>query len=643
MRFLLRPVLCVFLAIQPAMAQDRPLLVDIMESVRADDWNTARALASTQDQVIQDIVTWRALRAGVGDLSEYLDFIGRNGDWPGMDRVRVRAEGALGADTSPATVLALFNGAPPETGNGAVRLVQALLASGQDDAAEAQAVLTWMSLPLDSPGHGFLMDRFGPVLANHHVTRMDEMLWQGAAESIDLMFDPVPDDIRALAVARHELRKQGPGVDALIEAIPPALQDDGGLAWERFNWRIQKDRGDEAMVLMQERSTSAEALGRPARWGRWRTIFARRLLRDDQAQAAYDLASNHFMTSGATYADLEWLSGFIALRKLDDPTRALTHFQNVEAAVTTPISTSRALYWQARAQEAAGDEDTALATYRRAAVHQTAYYGQLAAQRAGVPMDPALIGTEVYPDWTSADFAGGSVLRAALYFLQAGEQNLAEWFMTHLAEGADATGQAQLAGLAFQLNEPHIALRIAKIAASNGTILPRAYFPVTDIIDPEHPAPDALVLSIARRESEFDHDVTSPAGARGLMQLMPGTAEDVANSLDIAYSGAALLSDPRYNARLGARYLADLIDEFGENYALVPAAYNAGPSRARRWIADYGDPRSAGTDIVDWVEMIPFEETRTYVMRVSESLAIYRARLAQETVEFDILGDLTSR
>jgi len=611
-----------------AVAQDTPTLVPVMAAVRGDDWALARALALPKGPVMRDIVEWRYLRAGEGTFSEYRDFLARNPDWPGLDKVRARGEAAIPASADPQWVLDYFHDDQPTTGIGSLHLTQAYAALGMTGDAEAQAVLTWRTLPLSAPAFAALLGDYGPLLAPHHVARLDAMLWQGNDASARLMLPLVAKGWRALAVARMTLRASGPGVDKLIAAVPAALSDDAGLAYERFRWRLRKGRRDDATAILDARSTSAESLGQPGRWAGWRRILARQALRQGDPELAYRLASRHFLIDGADFADLEWLSGFIALRFLDKPAQALEHFKRLKSAVVTPISLGRAGYWQGRALDALGRTDEAQAAYAAAGRYQTSFYGQLAAEKAGMQMDPALIGNAVLPDWTTAPFAGSSALKAALLLTQAGERSLARWFMTHLAKTAGPRGQAQLAGLALSLDEPHIALRIAKVAAGQGNILPSAYFPLTDLSETDHPVPDALVLSIARRESEFDPGVSSGAGARGLMQLMPDTAKAMASALAEDYSATALLADPAYNARLGAAYLAGLVEEFGNNYLLVAAAYNAGPSRPRAWIEARGDPRSVGVDAVDWIEMIPFRETRNYVMRVTETLVVYHARLS---------------
>ncbi|WP_372602917.1 lytic transglycosylase domain-containing protein [Actibacterium sp.] len=617
-------------------ARSEPVLVDIMQAVRADEWDKARILARPQGQIALDIVDWRALRAGQGVFDDYLRFLSRNPDWPGLDRVRAQGEGLIPDGAAPADVIRFFADAAPLTGQGGVRLALALAATGRMGEAQAQAALTWVSLPLSETDQSRLLAAFGPQLKPLSQTRLDTMLWRGETGAARLMLPLVDDGWRKLAEARLALRGSEPGVDTRIAAVPAALADDPGLAYERFLWRLRKGRDADAAVLLDERSLSAASLGLPEKWAGRRHDLARAMMRDGQVELAYRLAANHYVVDGSSYAELEWLAGFIALRQLNEPAVALSHFQRFETAVDTPISLGRAGYWQGRAYEALGQMPEAQAAYAKGAVHQTSFYGQLAAEKAGVAMDPALTGREVYPDWTSAGFAGSSVLKAGVMLAQAGERNLAEWFLTHLAETAGPVGQAQLAGLALAIDEPHLALRIAKLAAGQGTVLPRAYFPVTEIAKTRHPVPPELMLSIARRESEFDPGVSSGAGARGLMQLMPGTAKAMAKVLEIDYAPGALLSDPGYNARLGGAYLAKMVEEFGANYVLVAAAYNAGPSRARRWINDRGDPRSAGVDVVDWIESIPFDETRNYVMRVTESITVYQARLKGEPVKIEL-------
>jgi soluble lytic murein transglycosylase len=235
------------------------------------------------------------------------------------------------------------------------------------------------------------------------------------------------------------------------------------------------------------------------------------------------------------------------------------------------------------------------------------------------------------------------VLKAARALHAIGEIDLVERFFTHLAEVLPREETGSLIHLVLDMGEPHIALMIGKRAAQQGHELHAGYYPITELARMEAGVAPELTLAIARRESEFDPKVMSHAGARGLMQLMPGTAREMAAKLGKSYDVASLTTDPLYNAKLGTAYLEELEERFGKSPVLVPAAYNAGPSRAIRWSAEMGDPSAPETDIVDWIEDVPFSETRNYIMRVSESLIPYRARLTGEVGPMNLSELLKSR
>jgi soluble lytic murein transglycosylase len=461
---------------------------------------------------------------------------------------------------------------------------------------------------------------------------MDEMLWQGETAAIDRMMQRVPEGWQRLAAARRALAARADGVDARIAAVPDDLRGNAGLAYERFNWRARKGRNSEAIALLAERSRSPELLGQPEKWANWRRIYARQLMRDGQYDEAYSIASLHFLVEGSHFADLEWLSGYLALRFLADPELALLHFDRFQGAVASPISLGRAGYWKGRAWAALGDTEAAAVAYAAGAEHQTSFYGLLAAEAAGLPLDPTLAGTETFPPLAETGIGDSSVLEAGLLLLDAGDLNLAERFLTHLVEGKPREESGSLAAEILDRGEPHVALMIAKRTARESIVLPAAYFPLSPLMERELPVSKALALAIARRESEFDPVVVSPAGARGLMQLMPGTASDVSDDLGISYSRERLTSDPGYNVRLGSSYLAGLTETFGPAPVLVTVGYNAGPGRSRDWLRRYGDPRRRSVDVIDWIEGIPFRETRNYVMRVTESVINYRARLGDAPV-----------
>ena len=620
-------ILALGLQTLPAGADTTQAMRTALELAAGKDWDGALAVAP--GGVGRDVIHWQRLRAGEGRLGEYEDFLARNPDWPGLPLLREKGEEAVARSDDPARVIAWFAGGLPRTGLGAVAYVRALVAQGRMAEAETEAMRAWSSLRFDAGDEEALADLMPEAVALAHEQRLDTLLWEGRRSEAERMLPRVAPDLAALAAARLALQGEASGVTALIDAVPAARADDAGLAHDRFIWRMQRDLYDEALELILSRSTSAEALGRPEAWADRRAVLARWLMREGRADEAYRVAASHFVApagGGASdYADLEFLAGFLALRKLDDPARALPHFRNLLAAVSTPISVARAHYWIGRAEEAAGQDGTP--SYQAAARHQTAYYGLLAAERLGLTLDASLLSDSRAPDWQGAPFLGSSVMAAVEILRAAGDLTLAKRFLLHLAETQDETGLAQMADMALDWGEPHLALLVAKAAAERGLILPAAYYPVTDIVPDGLSVSRALALAIARRESEFDPKARSSADALGLMQVLPGTAKLMAEKLGLPYELSKLTGDPAYNVALGAAYLAEMAEEFGPSIALIASGYNAGPGRPRRWIETFGDPRRPDVDVVDWVEMIPFAETRTYVMRVVEGVVIYRAKL----------------
>ncbi len=619
-------VLALGLQTLPATADTTEAMRTALQLAAGKDWNGALAVAPSG--VGRDVIDWQRLRAGDGRLGEYEDFLARRPDWPGLPLLREKGEEAVARSTDPARIIAWFEAGLPVTGRGAIAYVRALQAQGRAAEAETEAMRAWSRLAFSPEQEAEMIGLAPEAVGFVHELRLDTLLWEGRTKEATRMLSRVPEDLQALARARIALQEQGKGVTGLIEAVPKKRAGDPGLAYDRFIWRMKKDLYDEATELILERSKSAESLGRPQAWAERRALLARWLMRQGRAKEAYRVAANHHLPtdSGASaYADLEFLAGFIALRRLNDPATAERHFQHLLAGVSTPISVARAHYWIGRAEEAAGRDGSA--SYRAAARHQTAFYGLLAAERLGLSLDASLLARPATPDWRSAGFARSSVLAAAELLRKAGDRSLARRFLLHLGESQDATGLAQMADMALAWGDPNMALLIAKQAAERGLILPHAYYPVPEFVPDELKISRALALSIARRESEFDPTARSSADARGLMQVLPGTAKHMAEKLGKTFDAGKLTSDPAYNVTMGSAYLAEMAAEFGPSIALIASGYNAGPGRPRRWITEFGDPRRPDVDVVDWVETIPFAETRTYVMRVAEGVVIYRAKL----------------
>lgn len=624
----------------PLLAQETPAAGYAAAEIamQAEDWAAAEAAVAQAGPVARDLVTWAKLRAGEGDFPAYLAFLAARPDWPGLDRLRARGEEAIPVGYDAAQVLAYFATATPQTGQGAARLAAALNATGQADRAQAVLSEAWLTLSLTDEGHAAMLADFAPDLAPLHAARTDAMLWKWKTGDAARMLPLLDGGQRALAEARIALIRGDADAAAKLALVPAELRDGPGLAYDRFNRLAEQGDYSAAAAILTIRSIKAEDLGQPFRWASWRAVLARWAMREGRPAQAYALATTHFLTTGDFYADLEWVAGYVSLRYLDNPAQALTHFSRVEQDVTSPISLARGGYWVGRADEALGEPDKAAAAFGRAAQNQTAFYGLLAAERLGLSLDPALTGAEQFPDWRQAAFLGSDQMEAMLLLIGANDRGAAVQFVAQFGKTLDRTGIGQMGALLTQMNEPFLTVLLGKAAVERGIILPGVTYPLHPLAQTALPVAPELALAIARRESEFNYTVGSPVGALGLMQLMPDTAREVAGELGIAYQPARLTSEWQYNVQLGAQYLANLQLRFGNSPVLIAAGYNAGGSRPQTWISERGDPRLGEVDVVDWIEMIPFNETRNYVMRVTESIPIYQARLSGQTGPVNFLA-----
>lgn len=628
-----------------AQTEDGPVPPDPLSlAIRAtwsEDWTAATSLARKGKAIDAVIIDWIRLRNGGGSPAEITSFVQSYSDWPGLPYMYEKGE-ALLQGQSPENTLRYFATQPPQTGAGMLALAHAYLAMGDRTSAIAIAQRAWISYRLSADLEQAFLSKFSDDLAPLHAARLDFALWQDWQDTAEAALARVSGEDALLGKARLALLQGTPGVDEAIDNVPDAFKHQSGLVFDRFRYRYKKRAlRASAEAFLIENSISAVRLGDPMEWERYRHILARDATEDGRQQAAYQIAAQHYIADPAEAAQLEWFAGFIALKRLKDPARASVHFRNFLDGVATPISLGRGYYWLGQAYDAMGRTDLAQVAYSEGTRYNSSFYGQMAqrhlegAAPTAHPTPPPMRGDQSL--WAS------SVLQAGLRLIEAGERNLGERFLTHLAEGRIPYDQQRIADLALRLDDPHLALRIAKRAASEGVILEDAYYPLHPIAQMRHPVPTPLVLSIARRESEFDHTVSSHAGALGMMQLMPKTAEHVAGQLGRSVDLSTLRQDWRLNTELGAAYLRELADEFDNNIPLMAAGYNAGPGNARKWLQRFGDPRDPQVDVIEWIESVPFEETRNYIMRVMEAVPIYREKLGGERHPIPLDQELKAR
>jgi soluble lytic murein transglycosylase len=632
-------------AIAPACAaplseSDRRIYGEAFTAAKRGDWARARRVAATaHDQLPAQIIRWLQYRqpASGATFAEITAFIDSHPEWPGPKLLRQRAEEAIGTATD-SQLATWFNTHPPVLPTAKLREAQIWMSQGRHDDAIQLIRQTWIDGDFTAIEEKLMLQRYHDVLRGEDNTlRLDRLIWDGQTEQAKRMLRHVGPDTAALGQARLALAAMSPGVEGLIARVPPALQNDPGFLFERMRWRRHNDLDDEAATILEHAPSD---LVRPNAWATERLILARRLLDDNQAQRAYRIAAGHGLSNGPTFAELEFLAGWIALRSLHQPETAYNHFVRLYDAVKLPISVARGAYWAARAAEAMKQVSLAEAWYASAAPQMTTYYGQLAATHSG-SAGPATV-LQV-PKPTTAEIAASErneLVQAARDLAQIGDSDDLQAFLRRITDQAQtASAFALTARLARALDRPDIAVTAAKHASYAGITLLDEGYPIADL-PPGGSIEKPLVLAMTRQESAFDRGAVSGAGAMGLMQLMPATAAKIAKLLHLPFSQKRLTNDLAYNVTLGRAYLGSLIENFSGSYVLAVAAYNAGPSRVHQWMQDHGDPRRENVDVIDWIERIPFTETRNYVQRVLENLQIYRLRLGARVPTVSLAADL---
>jgi soluble lytic murein transglycosylase len=629
----MRPI---FLALVLALTAGVARAQGVMDAIRADDWAGAAALAAQYpDPVAAKLVTYyRLLAPAVGGAAEIADFIAANPDWPQQALLALRRDEALATTSDDASVAALCARVAPARPAALVRCAEAEDALGQRAAAADAARAAWRGGLDGVTAEAALLQRFGGALtAADHWRRFATLLGRDDAALARLL--PLLDatsQLRARAILA--LRHDDPQAASLLDAAGSAGRAEPLLFLAQSGWLRRLGRVADARALWQSTGAMAEQLAPPdtrATFWAERDRLARALLRAGDATGAYALADDRAPLSGEAALDQAFLAGFIALEILHDPKQAEPHFRALTTLSEAVITAARAHYWLARTAVARGDGARARAEYAEAARFPLTFYGQLAARALGEA--PETLNARILalhdPGWTAAevdDFAHREVARAATLLVAWGAPRRARPFLTRLASLAqDAADRSMDAHLSLAFGIPDEAVMIARLAGRAGVMLPDAGWPIAAPV-PEGPLPPALVLGVIRQESSFDIAAESPSGALGLMQLLPGTARLIAAKLGAPAAPGALTSDARYNIQLGTAYLGQLLDHYAGALPLALAAYNGGPSRVAEWLAENGDPRAGGIDIIDWIELIPFAETRNYVERVTENIAIYRAR-----------------
>ncbi|CCM74938.1 lytic transglycosylase domain-containing protein [Rhizobium mesoamericanum] len=559
--------------------------------------------------------------------------------WPGLSKLRAYSERALyDENPDPTAVLAAFGQSAPETTSGAMILSRALVATGKQSQAAKYIRKVWRGETLDKSTEDKILAEFSGLLTSpDHKARMDFLMYRNRAAQAKRFGDM--GQAQSLYKAWAAVISKAPNAGALLAAVDGQWKGDAGYLFARIEYLRKQEKYEEAAKLLQQMPRNRNELVNAGEWWNEQRIVSRGLVDQGEFKAAYTIVANYAATTPTDIVEAEFHAGWYALRGLQDPAAAQAHFRKILDFSSGPISVARAWYWMGRSAEAGG-AGKASEFYDKAASYPTTFYGQLASDKLGrKTLNVA------YPSPSQADrqrYLAREAVQAISRLEAAGHSWRAKDLYLALAEQLQSPGElAVLSAQAERSGDHHLSLQVGKIAYSRGVDVAALAFPLGVIPTNANISGSgkALAYAIARQESAFDPAAVSAADARGLLQILPGTAKAVAKRHNIAYSKDRLTADAGYNATLGAHYLGEQIDAFGGSYIMTFIAYNAGPKRVPEWIGRYGDPRGQSIDaIVDWIERIPFPETRNYVQRVMENYEVYKARLGQPS---DIVRDLT--
>ena len=619
-----------------------------LKAAREGDWTSVNGYRQAiNDRAAQKLLFWRQASSSLNatDFNTLDRALKELEGWPGLYSLRVQAEEAIASSSlTPTSRVILLENSGPLSGEGKFALAEAYKALGRTDDANAMIRNAWRGHTFSISRQKELATKYASVLTPaDHIQRADYLLWRDQRSAASAMKAYLDSSYDKLIDARIGLATGSAGVDGLVNAVPGSLQMSAGLLHDRSKWRRRKDRWEDARPLLLE--INPVGLSDSALHDIWdeKNLHIRRAIRDKEYEVAYTLAATNGLTSGTDFAEGEFIAGWMALRYLNKPDVALTHFQTLEQGVTSPISLSRAQFWTGEALTALKRTAEAQAAYQRAAHHISYFYGQRAAERLGIT-NISLPAPVIPTEEQKTRFESMELVRVLRMLAEAGEDYQFRVISYHLDDTLETAADYKLLfELALDYNNTQAGVRAAKEGMSKDLVAAEAAYPLFPFklpVDRSRSAEPALVIALSRQESELNAKAVSSARAYGLMQMLDGTASAQARREGKDYRRSWLVDDPEYNAELGRAHLSDLIDQFNGSYIMAIAAYNAGASRPKRWMTEYGDPRKGEIDPIDFIESIPFSETRNYVQRVLENTQVYRHRLAGQPVPIGLKDDL---
>ena len=613
-----------------------------IQAMEKSQWTTAlKNSKNAKDKSIYNFIQWRHLltTGNQATFYDYITFIQNNKDYPRISRIKYLAEQKLSTDKiSPKKIINWFGVDEPLSGYGMLVLGESFIQTGDSEKGIALIKRGWITAELSRASMKSLSKKYRKYLnSKDYVNRADYLAWENKYWDLKRMLPYLPKDYQLLYTARQILMSKSYGVDQAIKNVPQKFKNDAGLNHDRLKWRRKRGRIDSSLEILSSIKNNKDYLVRPDKWWVERAIMSRALIYKNKYETAYKVASQHSLDKGSKFAEAEWLSGWIALSFLNDPILAVDHFNNFYQNVSYPISLARGAYWLGRSYEKIGDKRQSEDWYREATKYLTTYYGQLAFLKINPSQNFELEEQADVKDDYRKYFYNKELVKITHLLNELNKDKYTKNILRHLANDNIASGSEILAAeLATNISRYDFAIQVSKLASYEKRFHNTFNYPIISVpqyVNGRKIPETAFILSLIRQESEFDMRANSHVGAQGLMQIMPYTAKLVAKQAKLPYSKSRLTSDPEYNINLGSHYIAGLILQYDGAYPFATAAYNAGPKRVKHWKKINKDPQKKQIDFVDWVELIPFKETRNYVQRVMENYNVYRYILEKKPIK----------
>ena len=605
-------------------------------------WKTAIKLSKkSKNKILFKLVHWLYLKESINAASfyDYLTFINNNPDYPRISRLRYLAEHKINLNTvSPSVITKWFGETGPLSDYGKIKLGEIYLKQGNTERGSQLIKEGWIKAKLSKTDLRYLRKKYKKIITvSDNIKRADWHAWEGKYWDVQRMLRYLPKDETALYRARQLLMSKSYGVDNAIAKVPAKFKNDIGLQYDRLKWRRRRGRLYPSLEILFKIPKDSIKLIRPDIWWKERAILTRSLIYKKKYALAYKVCSNHYLKEGSEYAEAEWLSGWVALTFLNDPSMALQHFKNFYNDVGYPISMSRGAYWIARTYKIMKNNQKSKEWFGEASKYLNTYYGQLAFTEIYPKKAFSLIEQPTVSKEYEKNFNRNILIKSVRLLHELDKTKYTKDLVKHLASLDIENGSEILAGkLAVEIGRYDYAIQIAKQASYEKRFYNKLNYPVIqipNIVNQKTMPKSELVLAVIRQESEFDPKANSAVGAKGMMQVMTYTAKLIAKQAKLPYSKSKLKSDPNYNIKLGSFYLSSLLEEYEGSYPFALAAYNAGPKRVKYWKKINGNPQKGKIDYVDWIELIKFKETRNYVQRVLENINVYRYMLSGKPVK----------